>query len=132
MILIVILASVPFLVSSSFLNDNCNNVQSSHRIINIGAMFPFAGSWPGGVSCYPAAQLALAHVNCHQSRAIIDGFKLNLIVTNTSVSSLIHFIAVTPHNAHRSILGSFHFGTISILAFQYFAPSVIVEGKVFA
>ena len=85
--LIAIAVFAPLLVSSSLLNDNCEDVsQGSHRVINIGAMFPFAGSWPGGVSCFPAAQLALSHVNCHQSRAIVDGFKLNLIVTNTSVS----------------------------------------------
>ena len=71
------------------LPDKCENFSSGTKFINIGAMFPLNGSWDGGVSCFPAAQLALAHVNCHPSRSLVDGYKLKLQVTNTYVRSLI-------------------------------------------
>ena len=68
------------------LPDKCNDFAAGTKFINLGAMFPMNGSWDGGVACYPAAQLALAHLNCHPSRSLVDGYKLKLQVTDTYVS----------------------------------------------
>ncbi|XP_063713150.1 gamma-aminobutyric acid type B receptor subunit 1-like isoform X2 [Symsagittifera roscoffensis] len=93
------------------LPDKCENFSSGTKFINIGAMFPLNGSWDGGVSCFPAAQLALAHVNCHPSRSLVDGYKLKLQVTNTycepgkGVKDLYDFLYESSPDTPSAILG---------------------------
>ena len=47
-------------------------------------LFPFNGSWPGGLGQAPAVQMGIEDVNADKS--ILPGYKLHMTINNTQVS----------------------------------------------
>uniref|UniRef100_A0A672MBK3 Gamma-aminobutyric acid type B receptor subunit 1 n=1 Tax=Sinocyclocheilus grahami TaxID=75366 RepID=A0A672MBK3_SINGR len=55
----------------------CVLLETPHKKLYIGALFPMSGGWPGGQACLPAAQMALDLVNNRTD--ILPDYELELI-----------------------------------------------------
>ena len=68
-------------------NGNNNNNKTTKDLWLLG-LFPFSGSWSGGLGQLPAVEMGLRDVNADPD--MLPGYTLHMTVNDTSVSTRSH------------------------------------------
>lgn len=76
--------SLPSLYHTGFYRSNDTQGEGPRKEIWLLGLFPFNGSWPGGLGQLPAITMGLEDVNNDPN--ILPGYKLSLTINNTGVS----------------------------------------------
>ena len=66
--------------------DSANETRADNRTeLWLLGLFPFSGSWPGGLGQLPAVRMGIEDVN--RDPSVLPGYKLMMTIDNTAVSS---------------------------------------------
>ena len=70
-------------------NSSMTSVESDIVDVWLLGLFPFNGSWPGGLGQLPAVEMGIDDVN--NNPEMLPGYRLHLSVNNTQVSIIVMF-----------------------------------------
>ena len=81
--LLLVFLRVLALVHAKNADDSTGSASNTTAIWLLG-LFPFSGSWPGGLGQLPAIEMGLRDVNADPT--MLPGYTLNMTINDTSVS----------------------------------------------